>query len=267
MPQKQHGVIRARTPWGRLAILVAICITCGYFVGEGKGCDGITRRPPPADYSFLRVELTELPGVEASPSGGFPLDLRHQDLTAVDLREHGQALLDQATFDDQSRWPRPGRMPAIFDPDRVLELGKNPGLGIRGLHKKGITGRGIAIGIVDQTLLTDHVEYAGRIRLYEEIGSLRRMQDGQAAMHGCALASIAAGKTIGVAPDAEVYYVGASAIKLGAARKDSGRRERDFRGYAQAVRRLVEINESLPPRSQDTGDCTGDRLVRAGNRL
>jgi hypothetical protein len=43
-------------------------------------------------------------------------------------------------------------MPQDFDWERIMELGKNPGLGIRKLHTQGITGRGIGIAIIDQTL-------------------------------------------------------------------------------------------------------------------
>lgn len=78
-----------------------------------------------------------------------------------------------------------------------MELGKNPGLEIRELHKLGITGKGIGIGVIDQALLVDHVEYKEQLKLYEEIHSI----DENAVMHGPADgASIAVGKSVGVAP-------------------------------------------------------------------
>ena len=54
----------------------------------------------------------------------------------------------------------------------VIELGKNPGLGVRQLHQMGIDGRGVSIGLVDMSLLREHNEYAGRIRHYEEVRPL-----------------------------------------------------------------------------------------------
>lgn len=51
----------------------------------------------------------------------------------------------------------------------LMESGKNPGLGIRKLHKEGITGKGIGIAIIDQALLIDHVEYKEQLKMYEEI--------------------------------------------------------------------------------------------------
>jgi len=95
-------------------------------------------------------------------------------------------------------------MPADFDPSRPLELGKDPGLGVRRLHERGFDGRGIGIGIIDQPLLVDPVEYRDRLRLYEEIHS---PAGAPAQMHGPAVASIAVGRTVGVAPGADLYYI------------------------------------------------------------
>jgi hypothetical protein len=38
------------------------------------------------------------------------------------------------------------------------------------MHAQGITGQGVGIAIIDNPLLVDHEEYAGRLRLYEENG-------------------------------------------------------------------------------------------------
>jgi len=129
-------------------------------------------------------------------------------------------------------------MPAGFDCGKIMELGKNPGLGIRQLHQRGITGRGVGIAILDQPLLVDHQEYAERLRLYEEINIRKDMK---AQMHGPAVASIAVGKTVGVAPEADLYYI---AQFTG----DSDKRKftRNFEYLAQGVRRIPEINEQLP---------------------
>ena len=131
-------------------------------------------------------------------------DLRSRDASDLDLRGLS-AELALGQFDGYTVWPPNERLPNDFDPGRVLELGKNPGLGIRGLHAQGITGRGIRIGIVDQTLLTRHVEYAAQLRWYEELAG---PQSTPSEMHGPAVASIAVGKTVGVAPEAELFYIG-----------------------------------------------------------
>ena len=60
-------------------------------------------------------------------------------------------------------------------------------------------------------------------------------------MHGPAVASIAVGKTLGVAPEANLYFF---AAEIPFTEKD-GRMIRDFSYIAQAVHRVLEINEGL----------------------
>jgi len=107
-------------------------------------------------------------------------------------------------FDDRTVWPAPKRIPSGFDWQKIMEQGKNPGLGVRSLHKKGITGRGVRIAILDWTLLVDHQEFADCLQLYEEVHIPIGQRTG---MHGSAVASIAVGKTAGVAPGAELFYI------------------------------------------------------------
>ena len=85
-------------------------------------------------------------------------------------------------------------------------LGKNPGLGIRSLHDMGIDGRNVGIAMIHMPMIVDHVEYGKQARLYEEINII---SDAESEMHGPAVASIAVGKTIGVAPNADLYYIAA----------------------------------------------------------
>ncbi|MHC4458700.1 MAG: S8 family serine peptidase [Planctomycetota bacterium] len=134
--------------------------------------------------------------------GGFWNAPRGVSLVNLDLRGH-KTLLEEMRFDSRTKWPETNKMPDGFDPSRLLEEGKNPGLGIRSLHKQGIDGRGVGIAILDQVLLKDHVEYVDRIVRYEEI-EMRR--DLPPQMHGPPIVSIAVGKTCGVAPKAAVFY-------------------------------------------------------------
>lgn len=163
-------------------------------------------------------------------------NLQNKDLSALDLRSASK-LLSGANFDTLTRWPLNSLLPENFDPERILEMGKNPGLGIRELHKRGITGRGVSIAVIDNALPVDHFEYGDRLRWYEEIHSTSVKST---SMHGPAVASIAAGKTVGVAPEADLYYI--------------SDRDRNFEetvggwsNRAAAIRRLFRINERLPP--------------------
>jgi hypothetical protein len=92
-----------------------------------------------------------------------------------------------------------------------MEKAKNPGLGIRNLHAQGITGKGVKIAIIDQPL-GKHKEYSNNIKAIHNINMeefASRWDYDKASMHGAAVASIAVGKSVGVAPDAELEYYSA----------------------------------------------------------
>jgi hypothetical protein len=195
----------------------------------------IDRKPAPGNWD--RGRLKSVPEYDPNSRDVFQVDLRFSDLSKLDLRGSLNALL-YATFDDGTTWPAPERMPKNFDWKRFMERGKNPGLGIRALHRRRITGQGVGIAILDQPLLVDHREYADRLRLYEEID----IQEGTSSqMHGPAVASIAVGRTVGVAPEADLYYIGQWNGDW-----ENGEFTYNFQYLAQGVRRILQINEQLP---------------------
>lgn len=148
-----------------------------------------------------------------------------------------------ADFDDQTVWPPSERMPPGYDPQRIMELGKNPGLGIRQLHGQGINGQGVGIAIVDQMLLVSHRECADRLLLYEEINY---DPDSPASVHGPAVASIAVGETVGVAPEADLYYIATWFSDP----SGPGEFTPNFNYLAQAIHRILEVNRRLPTNRQ-----------------
>lgn len=82
----------------------------------------------------------------------------------------------------------------------VEAYGMDPGLGIRNLHEQGITGKGIS-------------------------------------MHGPAVTSIAVGENCGVAPDADIYYIGQSfSDKNG---------EANLKDIAKSIDHILEKNDHL----------------------
>ena len=195
----------------------------------------IDRRPPAMNYP--RGKMTELPTYDADSRSAWQVDLRAYNLSELDLRSSLESLF-YASFDDRTIWPSDNRMPQGFDPRHIMELGKNPGPGIRDLHSQGITGKGVGIAIIGQTLLVDHQEYRNQLRLYEETdditGGLLKSQ-----MAGVAIASLAVGKTVGVAPEADLYYI---ATVCGGRGKDFN----DFSYLARSIRRILQVNEQLP---------------------
>jgi hypothetical protein len=167
----------------------------------------------------------------------FQMDLRSANLTHLDLSNSKTDLL-HAIFDSKTQWPAADKMPADFDWQTIMEIGEDPGLGIRELHNQGITGKGVNIAIIDQPLIIDHTEYPGRIRLYEEINILPGTPS---QMHGPAVTSIAVGKTAGVAPDANLYYIATWMFD-----PTSSSKELTYTFMTKAIRRIIEINKGLP---------------------
>ncbi len=196
-------------------------------------------RCPPAEDSPLR-RARSIPKHNPTNVSPFEIDLRGCDLSKLDLSTAGGDL-PYAAFDDRTLWPTSDRMPAGFDCKRIREMGKNPGLGVRSLHAQGITGRGVGIAIIDNPLLVDHAEYADRLRFYEE----NNVPTGAAANHhGPAVVSIAVGKTVGVAPQADLYYFGRFALDLNT--PEGKEPPLDFQHDAKAIDRILQINEQLP---------------------
>lgn len=177
---------------------------------------------------------TVIPSFNPNSRAPAQVDLRGKDLSSADLRPFLKDLM-YATFDTSTRWPSDDRLPKEYDRARIMELGKNPGLGVRSLHRKGITGRGTSIAMIDHPLRRDHREYADRLRHYEEINTER---SNKPHFHGSSALSLAAGKTVGVAPEAEIYYVGLWPMDAFGAL--------DFRYLAEGVRRVLKVNEGLP---------------------
>lgn len=199
----------------------------------------IVRHPEPADFSQLYLELTAIPKFDPNSTDLWQVDLRSRDLTKLDI-SNSLADLMYADFDSKTQWPTIDKMPAAFDWQKIMEFGEDPGLGVKAVHDRGITGKGIGIAIIDQTLLVDHIEYKDRIRVYEEAADIT---DGwlETQMHGPAVASIAVGRTVGVAPEADLYY-----IATGDCGGATTMADMDFSCRAKAIRRIVEINATLP---------------------
>ena len=193
-----------RTNWILLALVVMASRSLAAQSEGGRYVDllsapgklGIVRRPPAADYTGMpsHGKIKSIPSYRPGSGSNWQVDLRSCDLSTLDLRDRREDLL-HADFDSRTIWP--ARLPEGFDVARVMDLGKNPGLGLRALHAQGITGAGVGIGIIDQALLVQHVEYKKQLRLYEEIHWL---EGSDAQMHGPAVASIAVGKGVGVGP-------------------------------------------------------------------
>jgi hypothetical protein len=214
---------------GSIALLL-IKITQGPF--------RIARRVPPVDYYSLRDKWFKQIFLEKFLSNSIKeVNLEHCDLSELDLTDKFDILI-YSSFDTKTQWP--SELPEPFDPGPIMEAGKNPGLGIRGLHEMDITGKNVGVAMIDYALLTGHREYRKRLKFFEEIQAAHK----QAHMHGTAMSSLAVGKRIGTAPGANLYFIAASNMKR--QKKGTSRAKLDFSNTAKAVIRLLEINERLP---------------------
>ncbi|HUU18968.1 MAG TPA: S8/S53 family peptidase [Sedimentisphaerales bacterium] len=160
------------------------------------------------------------------PFEGLVGSIKNVSLANLDLKDHAK-LLDKMRFDSRTEWPEPNKMPEGFDPARLLEEGKNPGLGIRSLHEQGIDGRGVGIAIIDQPLLKNHQEYAEQLVMYKALDLQARFASPQ--MHGPAVASIALGKTCGVAPKSVLYFFATSP---------------GFEQWYKVINKIIQLNET-----------------------
>ncbi|MCL2888289.1 MAG: S8/S53 family peptidase [Elusimicrobia bacterium] len=162
------------------------------------------------------------------------VDLRSCDLSKRDLSGWDKkSVLRYLSFDDETVWPRGGQMPRWLDPQEIMDLGRTPGLNITVLHANGITGYGVGIAIIDQGL-TPHAEYQDNLVLYKNFD---RNQEG--SMHGAAVASIAVGQTVGVAPEADLFYISTRFENAANGRFNAG-------PIADAIQEIININKTLP---------------------
>ena len=199
----------------------------------------IARHPEPGKLDSFNPAPSLVPTFDPNSSNNFQIDFRASNLTDLDLSK-SMDLLNLANFDTWTKWPPADKLPAGFSVQQTMETGKDPGLGIRELHAKGITGRGVGIAIIDQTLLVDHQEYANQLRVYEEAEDVTGGWL-QTSMHGPAVASIAVGNTVGVAPQADLYFIASGVCQGGITDASS-----DFTCLAKDVLRVIAINQGLP---------------------
>ena len=180
--------------------------------------------PKTAIYPLVKVfsptSLKAVDGVE--PYAEFWLDWENK--VSADL-SGAPGLAFSLTFSDQTKFS--GALPTGYDPQALLEWGKYPGLNIDILQKHGFTGEGAVIAYVDQPIgkheqyNTDKLHYTNNSGTYT-------------SMHGPTVLSMLAGKDIGTAPEAEVWFYGHASWNL------------DQTTHAECLYQIIEQNEKLP---------------------
>ncbi len=170
-------------------------------------------------------EVRRYEDVRGFKAGTFEAKL---DISKRDLTKKAD-IIPTLRFNTKTVWPPKEKMPKGVNPESMLKSAMNPGLGIRGLHEKGITGKGVNVAIIDQPMYQDHPEFAGKIAAYKDFGC-----DDESSMNGPAVASLLVGENTGTAPGARVYYAAVPVQRL------------DSQYYAKAVEWIMEENAKLP---------------------
>ena len=160
------------------------------------------------------------------------IDARYCDISKVDFTKFPEDILNKLSFNSKTVFP--AKMPDWFDLNKIDKIGKTPGLNVKKLHAKGITGKGVGLAIIDQPL-SSHQEYKDNLVYYK---NFTRAKEGN--MHGAAVSSIAVGKNIGVAPGADLYFIAAK-FKV-----DKRTQIFDAGPIAEAINHILELNKTLP---------------------
>jgi len=217
-----------------VAIAIVILFSGGYLLNNK-----VLKDKEVASYLQKTYELPAFEEDFPSPTklNLMQVDLRGKDLTELDINDKSKDLF-HAYFDTTTRWPSKDKMAKDYNPKEILDMGKDPGLEVRKLHKQGITGKSIGIAIFDSPLKNKHEEYYDRIKHYEELFN----PGTDSLIHGPAVTSIAAGKTVGVAPKADIYYFAVNNTYT----DKSGNPRLDFEKVAIAIDKVIELNKELP---------------------
>jgi len=169
-------------------------------------------------------------------------DAFNADISNMDLSLLGDKI-NFISFDNLTKFPSDTKMPKGFEPKKLLEAGKNPGLGVRGLHAKGITGKGITVAVIDWPLYPNHQEIKDNFVHYEEPDWDRKKMDYE--FHGVAMASVLCGKAVGVAPDAKLAYFAPSIIQ-GIQDEKAVEGHLYISGEIAVLQKILKMNKKLP---------------------
>ncbi|MCL2815810.1 MAG: S8 family serine peptidase [Oscillospiraceae bacterium] len=197
-----------------------------YMFIEWKSGDYAIRGEKPSYYVFKKGRLPRYLGEYA--------DVRNKNLSNYDFSDFARKFLT-LWFNEKTKFPTDRALMTLsekYNPAYIMEAGKNPGLGVRDIHKQGITGKGVSVAIIDQPMLSGHPEYKDKIIEYTNLDK------STVSMHGPGVTSLLVGENTGTAPGARVYYYAAEFIKDGD--------KWDATAYATALDMIVEKNKSLP---------------------
>ncbi len=141
--------------------------------------------------------------------------------------EEGLYMLKHLSFDKEAFKDFPKEnLPKGWNPDEIFELGKDPGMNVRKMHKMGYTGKGITVAAIDTPIIL-HDGIKSSLVGYEVMNNAKALNT-PAYFHGQAVSDILCGDETGTAPDSKLVYFAYED------NKNDG---------LQALRRILEINK------------------------
>jgi len=127
------------------------------------------------------------------------LDLSDKDLSSVSLE-----VLSRVSFSSTTIWPTQSKLPKCFNPQEILKQATTTNEDVKNLHKKGITGEGITIAVIDNRFQGEnHIEFENANLIKCTLSSAKivdyhfHMEDVLAKL---------CGKNLGIAPNSKVLY-------------------------------------------------------------
>ena len=186
------------------------------------------------DYMFVDFSAAQL--IPEAPQGYYVFSRRKtkyvyggDDVQNKDLRNYNFSEawdLHTVSFNEDTIFPPALQKTALS----TMKRGQNPGLGVRALHERGITGKGVNVAIIDEPLDMGHPEYAGKIIEYKDFSG-----EADFSSQGSGVAGLLAGESMGTAPGVNIYYAAVPAWDM-----------YDARYYALALDWIIELNSGLP---------------------
>ena len=242
-------------------VFIMICVGAVYlykYIKHNSVFKVAQTESKPFVYKFANV-----PDVaDAKPHGEWWFALYNADISNIDLVKNINQI-KYVEFDDRTVFPSAEKLPKGFEPKKWLENGKNPGLGVRDLHAKGITGKGVTVAVIDNMLNIDHQEYKDNLIHFEVLGYPVEIP---IEFHGPAVSSLLCGKTVGVAPDAKLVYFASSQFK-GTENEKPGMAGLFISNDIAALKKVLEMNEKLPKSKRISGVSISRGWYNTDNNL
>lgn len=146
----------------------------------------------------------------------------------------GLYMLKHLSFDEEAfKYFPKENLPEGWNPQRIFELGKDPGMNVRKMNEMGYTGKNITVAIIDTPIIM-HNDIKSSLVGYEVMNN-SLASNLPADYHGQAVADILCGDNTGVAPDSNLVYF---------AKQDN------LNDGLQALRRILEINKNAEENNQ-----------------